>query len=85
MNRVILSAFLISCLLMGACKKKQPPQNPEVPVNLYKVKAKRVQYFDKYPSTNSAMTKTLFIEFETAVIDSGKKASSPIRLPAFSR
>ncbi len=55
MNRVILSAFLISCLLLGACKKKQPPQNPEVPVNLMKLKPKTVLYYDKYPATTRAL------------------------------
>jgi RND family efflux transporter MFP subunit len=68
MNRVILSAFLISCLLMGACKKKQPPQNPEVPVNLYKVKAKRVQYFDKYPSTTQALSQVNLLPQVTGAI-----------------
>lgn len=55
MNRAILSAFLISCLLLGACKKKQPPQNPEVPVNLMKLKPKTVLYYDKYPATTRAL------------------------------
>jgi RND family efflux transporter MFP subunit len=55
MNRVILSVFLISCLLLGACKKKQPPQNPEVPVNLLKLKPKTVLYYDKYPATTRAL------------------------------
>ena len=68
MNRVILSAFLISCLLLGACKKKQPPQNPEVPVNLYKVKAIRVLYFDKYPSTTQALSQVNLLPQVTGAI-----------------
>lgn len=56
MNRVLFNTIIISCLMLGACKKKQPPQNPEVPVNLYKVKAQRVLYYDKYPSTTQALS-----------------------------
>lgn len=56
MNRVLFNTIIISCLILGACKKKQPPQNPEVPVNLVKVKAQRVLYFDKYPSTTQALS-----------------------------
>ncbi|MGZ3777560.1 MAG: efflux RND transporter periplasmic adaptor subunit [Mucilaginibacter sp.] len=68
MNRVILSAFLISCLLLGACKKKQPPQNPEIPVNLYKVKAKKVLYFDKYTSTTQALSQVNLLPQVTGAI-----------------
>lgn len=68
MNRVVLSAFLISCLLLGACKKKQPPQSPEVPVNLYKVKAKSVLYFDKYPSTTQALSQVNLLPQVTGAI-----------------
>jgi RND family efflux transporter MFP subunit len=56
MNRVLLSAIFISCLIFGACKKKQPPPNLQVPVNLYKVKEQRVLYYDKYPSTTAALS-----------------------------
>jgi membrane fusion protein (multidrug efflux system) len=56
MNRVLFNTIIISCLVLGACKKKQPPQNPEVPVNLYQVKAQRVLYYDKYPSTTQALS-----------------------------
>ncbi|WP_259070241.1 efflux RND transporter periplasmic adaptor subunit [Mucilaginibacter sp. X4EP1] len=56
MNRVILNTIFISCLVVTACKKKQPPVNPEVPVNLMTLKAKRVLYFDKYPSTTQALS-----------------------------
>jgi membrane fusion protein (multidrug efflux system) len=41
--------------MLGACKKKQPPQNPEVPVNLLKVTPKKVLYYDKYPATTHAL------------------------------
>jgi len=56
MNRVILSAIFISSLVFTACKKKQPPVSPEVPVNLYHVKAKPVLYYDQYPSTTNALS-----------------------------
>jgi RND family efflux transporter MFP subunit len=56
MNRVLLNTILLSCLILGACKKKQPPQNTEVPVNLIKVKEQRVLYYDKYPSTTQALS-----------------------------
>ncbi|WP_428331046.1 efflux RND transporter periplasmic adaptor subunit [Mucilaginibacter sp.] len=56
MKRVILNTVLISCLAISACKKKQPPVNPEVPVNLLKVKTENVLYFDKYPSTTAALS-----------------------------
>jgi RND family efflux transporter MFP subunit len=55
MNRVIFNTILISCLLLGACKQKQPPVSPEIPVNLYKVKEQTVLYYDKYPSTTQAL------------------------------
>ena len=55
MNRVLLSAILVSCLFLGACKKKQPPQNTEVPVNLLKLTPRTVLYYDKYPATTRAL------------------------------
>ncbi|HXB13986.1 MAG TPA: efflux RND transporter periplasmic adaptor subunit, partial [Bacteroidia bacterium] len=56
MNRVLLNTIFVSCLILAACQKKQAPQNPEVPVNLVKVKAKRVLYYDNYPSTTQALS-----------------------------
>ncbi|MDB5118203.1 MAG: mexA 2 [Mucilaginibacter sp.] len=56
MNRVLLNTIIISCLILGACKKKQPPVNNEVPVNLKVVKAQRVLYYDNYPSTTAALS-----------------------------
>jgi RND family efflux transporter MFP subunit len=56
MNRVILNAIFLSCLVITACKKKQPPVNPEVPVSLIKLKTKNVLYFDNYPSTTAALS-----------------------------
>jgi membrane fusion protein (multidrug efflux system) len=56
MNRVILNTVLISCLAIAACKKKQPPANTEVPVNLLKLKTQNVLYYDKYPSTTAALS-----------------------------
>jgi RND family efflux transporter MFP subunit len=55
MNRVLLNIALIGCVMLGACQKKQPPPNPEVPVNLITLKAKRVLYYDKYPATVRAL------------------------------
>lgn len=56
MNRVILNTIIVSCLIVSACKKKQPPVNPEVPVNLSTLQAKRVLYYDNYPSTTQALS-----------------------------
>jgi len=56
MNRVIFNTILISCLILGACKKKQPPPPQEVPVNLIKVKEQKVLYYDQYPSTTAALS-----------------------------
>jgi len=55
MNRVLSNAVFISCLMLAACSKKQPPPNPEVPVNLLKVTPKTVLYYDKYPATTHAL------------------------------
>lgn len=55
MNKGILNVVLASSVLMAACTKKQPPASPEVPVNLIKVKAKQVLYYDKYPATAVAL------------------------------
>jgi membrane fusion protein (multidrug efflux system) len=55
MNKVILNVVIASSVLLAACSKKQPPANPEVPVNLVKVKAKKVLYYDKYPATATAL------------------------------
>ncbi len=56
MNRVIFSTIFISCIILASCKKKQPPVNPEVPVNLMSLQAKRVLYYDQYPSTTNALS-----------------------------
>ena len=56
MNRVILNAIFLSCLVILSCKKKQPPVNTEVPVNLIKLKSQTVLYFDNYPSTTAALS-----------------------------
>jgi len=68
MNRVILNTIFISCLIVTACKKKQPPVNPEVPVNLMTLKAKRVLYFDKYPSTTQALSQVNLLPQVTGAI-----------------
>jgi RND family efflux transporter MFP subunit len=56
MNRVISNTVIVSCMILAACAKKQPPQNPQVPVNLMKVQAKKVLYFDNYPATTAALS-----------------------------
>jgi RND family efflux transporter MFP subunit len=56
MNRVLSNTVFVSCLILAACTKKQPAPNPEVPVNLIKVKPQRVLYYDKYPSTTAALS-----------------------------
>src|ERR1700743_892727 len=56
MNRVILNTIFMSALMLGACKKKEKPATPEVPVNLITLKAKRVLYYDKYPATTAALS-----------------------------
>jgi membrane fusion protein (multidrug efflux system) len=68
MNRVLLNTILLSCLILGACKKKQPPQNTEVPVNLIKVKEQRVLYYDKYPSTTQALSQVNLLPQITGAI-----------------
>jgi len=42
--------------MFAACKKKTPPVNNEVPVNLMKVKEQKVLYYDKYPATTQAFS-----------------------------
>ncbi|HEY8780784.1 MAG TPA: efflux RND transporter periplasmic adaptor subunit [Mucilaginibacter sp.] len=61
MNKVLLNTLFISCLMLAACKKKLPPPNPEVPVNLLKVKPQRVLYYDKYPSTTQALSQVTLL------------------------
>jgi membrane fusion protein (multidrug efflux system) len=68
MNKVILNTIFISCLIFAACKKKQPPSNPEVPVNLLKVNEQRVLYYDKYPSTTAALSQVNLLPQITGAI-----------------
>ncbi len=56
MHRVLLSALLLSCIAIFSCKQKQPPPVPPTPVNLFTVKAQKVLYYDKYPSTTQALS-----------------------------
>lgn len=68
MKRVFLNAIFISLTILAACNKKQPPVNPEVPVNLFKVKEKHVLYYDQYPSTTAALSQvTLLPQVQGAV------------------
>ncbi len=68
MNRVFLNIILLSCLILGACKKKQPPQSTEVPVNLHTVKKQQVLYYDKYPSTTQALSQVNLLPQITGAI-----------------
>jgi len=68
MNRILLNTIFVSCLILGACQKKQPPQNPEVPVNLINVKARRVLYYDNYPSTTQALSQVNLLPQITGAI-----------------
>src|ERR1700730_5020150 len=68
MNKVILNTIFISCLIFGACKKKQPPSNPEVPVNLLKVNKQHVLYYDKYPATTAALSQVNLLPQITGAI-----------------
>jgi membrane fusion protein (multidrug efflux system) len=68
MNRVLLNTTIIACLILGACKKKQPPVNNEVPVNLKVVKAQRVLYYDNYPSTTAALSQVNVLPQVTGAI-----------------
>lgn len=68
MNKVLLNTVFISCLILASCAKKTPPPNPEVPVNLLKVKAQRVLYYDKYPSTTAALSQVSLLPQITGAI-----------------
>lgn len=68
MNRAILNTIFISCLILTACKKKQPPVNPEVPVNLLRIKAQSVLYYDKYPSTTNALSQVSLLPQVTGAV-----------------
>jgi RND family efflux transporter MFP subunit len=61
MNRVILNTVIVSCLILAACKKKQPPPSLEVPVNLMTLKAQPVLYYDKYPATTAALSQVILL------------------------
>src|SRR6202012_4478782 len=68
MNRVLLSAIFVSCAILMGCEKKQPPPNPEVPVNLMKLKPKSVSYYDKYPATTRALNQVNLLPQVTGAI-----------------
>lgn len=67
-NKICVSAIFLSCIALAACQKNKPPQNPEVPVNLYTVKARPVLYFDKYPSTTQALSQVNLLPQVTGAI-----------------
>jgi RND family efflux transporter MFP subunit len=80
MNRVLLNAIIISCLILSACKKKQPPPAPEVPVNLMKVKAQKVLYYDTYPATTAALSQvSLLPQVQGAITGIYFKEGSHVR------
>ncbi len=57
MNKNTLAVIvLISIIAFFSCKQKQQPPPQPVPVNLDTVKAVRVLYYDKYPSTTQALS-----------------------------
>jgi membrane fusion protein, multidrug efflux system len=56
MNRIELSMMLLICSAIFSCKQKQPPPPAAVPVNLMTVTARKVLYYDKYPSTTIALS-----------------------------
>lgn len=68
MKRVLFNTLLISCAVLAACKKKTPPVNPEVPVNLMKVKEQKVLYYDKIPATVQAFSQDNILPQVTGAI-----------------
>jgi RND family efflux transporter MFP subunit len=56
MNRIVFSILFISCLALFSCKKKEQPAIPPTPVNIFKVEAQTVRYYDKYPSTTEGLS-----------------------------
>ncbi|MDF2430894.1 MAG: hypothetical protein JWP44_525 [Mucilaginibacter sp.] len=68
MNRVIVSTIFISCIILTACKQKQPPVNPEMPVNLMTLTTKHVLYYDKYPATTAALSQVNLLPQITGAI-----------------
>src|SRR5580658_2006633 len=56
MNKVAWSIIIISSIMVFSCQKKPTPPTPPIPVNLDTVKARRVLYYDKYPSTTQALS-----------------------------
>jgi RND family efflux transporter MFP subunit len=68
MNKILLHTVFLSCLILASCAKKMPPPSPEIPVNLLKVKAQRVLYYDKYPSTTAALSQVSLLPQITGAI-----------------
>lgn len=68
MNKVLTNTLMASCLLLAACSQKQPPQNNEVPVNLYTLKAQHVLYYDNYPATAEALSQVNLLPQVTGAI-----------------
>ncbi len=56
MKLLLLILFIsVACFVSCNGNKKPAPASPEVPVNLYTVKAQPVLYYDQYPSTTQAL------------------------------
>lgn len=56
MNKAILCGVCLVYLALFSCAPKPVPPTPPVPVNLQTVRAQRVLYYDKYPSTTQALS-----------------------------
>lgn len=56
MNRGMFFLILASSAVMYSCQQKPPAPNAPTPVNLIKVAAQRVYYYDKYPATTQALS-----------------------------
>jgi len=58
MNKITFG--IVVCSICGvtlvSCKKKQAPMSPEIPVNLMKVQARPVVYYDRFPATTVALS-----------------------------
>ncbi|WDF57361.1 efflux RND transporter periplasmic adaptor subunit [Mucilaginibacter sp. KACC 22063] len=56
MNKQSLIPVFIAVLILSACHKKEKPANQDIPVNIIKVNARKVLYYDNYPSTTAALS-----------------------------
>lgn len=61
MNRLVFILFFFSTVFLFSCKKKVQKQDPDTPVNLLEVKARKVLYYDTYPSTTQALSQVTLL------------------------